>query len=493
MEKFIFIYLFYSIIKNLKSWKKLVITFAAFLMIYVFSRYHPGSLFNGSNFISNLSYYGSFFAFFILLVYGYIKAKTSGKVDEGIFELDKSKILMLIWIYIGITAGTAAIRILFEFTPLTTIGFSIFTFGIYDFLWNLDKKYFYLKFAGVFLIAFLIFSPFSFWRGIVIDQGIGSYNQARFSYPGYNFQWQQAGKWARENTKEDAVFAHWWDYGYWVQSGFERATVTDGGNFIVWWNYLTGRHVLTGQSELEALKFLKAHNVTHLLIVSDEIGKYPAYSSIGSDLNYDRYSGIPTFGLDLSRTTESRNGTILFYSGGFGFDEDFIYQDILFPAGRAGVGAFLMSIDREGNFTTVGQPKTIVVNNGRQYEFDLKCVFVNDDELIFENGVLDGCLRIIPTISDNKMNPYGAALYLTPKVRRTMFTRLYLFDKESDYFKKVYDDSNGAPLSIYQGRLIGPIKIWEISYPKNLTLTSEEYEYYLRTSYADPKLMEPIR
>ena len=62
-----------------------------------------------------------------------------------------------------------------------------------------------------------------------------------------------------------------------------------------------GRNVLTGHSEQEALDFLYPHNTSYLLMVSDEIGKYPAYSSIGSDENYDRYSWISTFNLDQTQ------------------------------------------------------------------------------------------------------------------------------------------------------------------------------------------------
>ena len=123
----------------------------------------------------------------------------------------------------------------------------------------------------------------------------------------YTQQWQKAMAWVRDNTPTTAVFAHWWDYGYWVQSGFQRATVTDGGNFHGWWNYLMGRLILTGQTEEEGIGYLYAHNVSYLLMVSDEIGKYPAYSSIGSDLNYDRFSSIPSFTFDATNSKETRD------------------------------------------------------------------------------------------------------------------------------------------------------------------------------------------
>ena len=33
--------------------------------------------------------------------------------------------------------------------------------------------------------------------------------------------------WVRENTSEDAVFSHWWDYGYWITTMSDRATLAD--------------------------------------------------------------------------------------------------------------------------------------------------------------------------------------------------------------------------------------------------------------------------
>jgi len=132
----------------------------------------------------------------------------------------------------------------------------------------------------------------------------------------------KAMKWVREETPKNAVFGHWWDYGYWVQSLGERATVLDGGNRIGYWNYLMGRHVLTGDNQDDALEFLYNHNTTHLLIDSSDIGKYGAYSSIGSDDNFDRASGIGIFILDEKQTQETQDQIMFVYSGGVGLDED---------------------------------------------------------------------------------------------------------------------------------------------------------------------------
>ncbi len=42
--------------------------------------------------------------------------------------------------------------------------------------------------------------------------------------------WKLAGDWIRENTPEDALLVHWWDYGYYMQTFAIRRTIVDGGN-----------------------------------------------------------------------------------------------------------------------------------------------------------------------------------------------------------------------------------------------------------------------
>ncbi|MEK6841005.1 MAG: hypothetical protein AABX45_00220, partial [Nanoarchaeota archaeon] len=295
--------------------------------------------------------------------------------------------------------------------------------------------------------------------------------------------------WIRENTKENAVFAHWWDYGYLVQYN-NRATISDGGNaggYEI--NYFTGRNVLTGQNEIEALEFLKSRNVSHFLVVSDEIGKYPAYSSIGSDVNYDRYSWIVTFGLDPQQTYETRNETVYVYKGGFPLDEDFVYNNKVYPRQSAGIGAVLLPIAEniQNNVSgfVINQPSVILVYNGEQLKIPLKCVFLNNQKYEFNNNGIDGCFRVIPTIdSNNRMNAIGAGLYLSPRVKNSLFAELYLFDKKSESFKLAYTDEQQIPLALYNGRLIGPYKVWEINYPKNLKVP----EYLYKRELPDPEV-----
>ena len=93
----------------------------------------------------------------------------------------------------------------------------------------------------------------------------------------------------------------------------------------------------------------------------------------------------------------------------------------------------------------------------------------------------------IPRVSGNQAEPFGAALYISPKIRRTLFTQLYLYGKESDNFKIVYQDTQNIQLglALYNGRLVGPIKIWEMNYPENL----EPSKWYYGNELPDINVM----
>ena len=147
--------------------------------------------------------------------------------------------------------------------------------------------------------------------------------------------------WVRENTAEGSIFLHWWDYGYWVQTLGERPTVTDGGHMIGYWDHLVGRYVLTTPYSETAYSFMKSQNVSYLLIDPSDLGKYPAYSVIGSDTEGDdRYSAIPIMLIDESQTTETDTGVQRIYTGGSYLDQDIQYTNeegnlIYLPGGKA--------------------------------------------------------------------------------------------------------------------------------------------------------------
>jgi len=69
---------------------------------------------------------------------------------------------------------------------------------------------------------------------------------------------------------------------------------------------------------------------------------------------------------------------------------------------------------------------------------------------------------------------------------------LFLFNqKNPDYDTSAYklaysDETTGMPLAIYAGRMIGPLKIWEMNYPKEIKFKPE----YLLMGYGEANLTE---
>ncbi|MBU1246202.1 MAG: hypothetical protein KKB27_04365 [Nanoarchaeota archaeon] len=471
--------LFWNLVKPLEKYKiKLTVVYILFISGLIFSRFSSSALLNGENFISKFVYVGSVILMLFSLLYVYIKTYVRTEENFSMFkEMDRKYIFLFIWFILMIVSARSAIRLIFVFSPVVCFLGAYALVSFYDWSKNSkDKIHKYLSIIFILLICYL--TLFAFAKE--------SYNQAKYTGPSYNKQWQDAEDWVQENTPENAVFAHWWDYGYWVQTGWNRATVTDGGNAIGYWNHLLGRHFLTGQTTGEALEFLKTHNATHALIISAEIGKYGAFSSIGGDENNDRATYVPTFVLNPNQVQETRNGTMLFYQGTFGIDQDMIYQGNLIPQGGAFVGAVSLEIQEVNNVSRLNPPKVITVYNGQQIEMSLSCVYFNGQEYDFGESDFNGCFRIIPTIqrSTGQVNSVGAGLFVSEKVRRTVLARLFFFDEELEGFNLVYDDSNKWPLALIEGNLIGPLRIWELDYPDNIQSNPK----YLEVDYPQENL-----
>jgi hypothetical protein len=392
-----------------------------------------------------------------------------------------------------VVAARGTARLIFIFAPITAVmaGYGIVELG--KLIARIKQKSYMIPLAIILLLVLV--SPFAFPSpGVVQVFSKNSLNQATYAGPGYNRQWQVAGAWARDNVPQDAVFGHWWDYGYWVQSGFERAAMLDGANKIKYWNYLMGRHVLTGQTQEEALEFLKVHDVSHYLIVSDEIGKYTAYSSIGSDKDNDRYSWIQSFHLNPQQTQETRNATIYMYQGGTVLDDDFVWQDKVYPRGSAGVGAVFLPMREiktiENNNTVINfqfeQPTIALVYNNQRVDVPLECLYVNGQMFKFDQVGYKGCFRIVPTLDGNGQlqNALGSGLFVTEEGVKALWVNLYVFDQHNpdyntDAFKSIYSDQYLGTLAIVQGRLMGPIKIWEINYPDGFEVDETTTAKYL--------------
>lgn len=503
--------LFHEAISGLKRLEKYLLSgiYFLFLVALIFSRYSQNNIMNGTSTLSQTVYFGGFFIFASFFAFIYINAQKSEEVEK-IKIINIETVTLLSLFFWAVVSARGAIRLFFLLDPIVAI---LAAFIAVDLPYRAIKsKSDTLKMtlwiiASIFVISALLLSFYNFVN-------ITS-NEARGTIPSaYTIQWQYAMKWVRDNTTKDSVFVHWWDYGYWLQTIGERTTVVDGGNSIGYWDYLVGRHVLTGQNETEALEFLKTHNVSYLLIDPTDIGKYPAYSSIGSDLDYDRYNWITTMMMDERQTQETRNGTIYVYQGGTVFDKDFVWYDTstkqqyLFPqqSSEAIIAGVLLKTDKVsiGNmtFSTIEQPTAVIIHQGSsRIEIPLCYLYYENKMTDFKsNGpCMPATLYIIPTLTQSSgggsINYMGSALFLNEKALNALWVKLYLLNQTQNFelahseqsyvVKQLRQQGLNVPDFVYYGDINGPIKIWRIKYPEGIEFKPE----YLERGYPDTRLL----
>ena len=461
--------------------KKNKILFVLFWIIMIsgilFSRISPSSLLNGTNFISKLFYLSGLILFLAYITWVYFN-------DE--IKIKPEMILIASWLLLMIISTRGAIRMFFLITPFTVFMACFCIVKLFNYWKKSKDDFFKMIFAILLIISIvgLIMSGNNFIEGSIF--------QGKNVGPSANFQWQNAMSWVKENTPENSIFVHWWDYGYWVQYLGQRPTVTDGGHAIGFWDHLIGRYILTTTNPETALSFMKTQNVSYLLIDQTDLGKYPAYSKIGSDDNgEDRLSQISIMVSDPSQIQETANGTIRIYQGGTPVDEDIIYEEIFLPYGKAIAAGIILEYSENDGSTSFNQPQGVFVYNQEQINIPMRYLYYNEVIIDFGNG-LEAVARIIPKVNQNnqqiQIDSLGVAIYLSPKVSKSLFAQLYLLD---DVFKNyetltlvhseldpfVLDiNSQGGNLKnfvFYQG-LRGPIKIWKVDYPSNI-ITKEEF------------------
>ncbi len=494
MFLFLLIFTIYSIIKLEKKFARYalitpLIVLSVCVLFYLLSGgKNSNFLFNGESAISLIVYFGGILIFLGSLVYVYYKRHRENK--SSVFkEFEFSYILYFIILTMTIIGARGTVRLIMVLGAISPLaaGFLVSKIPENYLKEKEDTKRLVLGILAVIIIIAAIFTLVRYYQD---DKSSGE----NYAPGAYQWQWQKAMAWVRENTSENSVFAHWWDYGYWIQSIGERATILDGGNALGYWNHMMGRYVLTGGDKETALGFLYAHNGTHLLIDSTDIGKYAAFSSIGSDENYDRYTSMNTLLMDTKQTQETANGTIYVYPAGFMTDEDIVWnengKEILLPRKKAGVLGILV---RETTDKQILQPEAIFAYNNLQYRIPLKYAYVNGKLYSFGSGVDAGVFvfpKLDSTSSGITSNPVGAMIYLSPRVINSYVARIYLFGEEPDYFKLAHVESSAfvddlQSQGFYAGEFVyfqgfqGPIKIWEIKYPSDIKLNTD----YLKTDY----------
>ena len=446
-----------------------------FLLGLMYSRYAPAPyVLNGENFISKAFYLLSAGLFAGILIYTYIKYH---KEESNVFDnISYASIFILVLFILTLFTARSAVRLVMVLATVAPIFAAYLIAQLIEYFRENNDSTRKLV-IGIVLAVVIMSSMYSAYTYYNTTKN-QAYNYVPYYY---TFQWQQAMSWIQTTTPTDAVFVSWWDYGYWIQSMGERATVTDGGNSNVWWNYLIGRYVLTGDNQQDLLDFTNDHGVSYLLIDSSDMGKYGAYSQIGSDIDYDRLSNGPTTMVtDPKTVVETKNSIIKTYQGQGYMEEDILLNGtMLFKENSAIIGIQISQTN--GSYD---QPQGIFYSAGRQLYLPLRYLYVNGEFYDFGSG-LEGAASIIQRVYQGngglQLDPEGALIYVSPRVMRGFFGQVYILDDpfnnfpalevihtQPDFILQQFT-SQGLVLNDfveYQG-IRGPIKIWEITYTGN--------------------------
>ena len=482
-----------EIAKGIKSKKHRVGFVLVWIIMFsgiLFSRISANSVLNGTNFISQAFYLIGLILFiaYSIKLYKHKRIKITPEI-----------IIMASWMFFMLISGRSAIRFFFAITPFVCFSAGFLIVKLFEHMKKSKDELLKMILVIFFILVVFgaIYSSVGFFNS--------SKNQAKYTGPSANFQWQNAMSWVRENTPSGSIFIHWWDYGYWVQYLGERPTVTDGGHANSFWDHLIGRYVLTTPYPETAISFMKAHNVSYLLIDPTDLGKYPAYSRIGGNENHDRFSSIPLISSDPSQIQETATGTTRIYQGGWAVDQDIIYNkngseiflpgpaydEVGTPSFNSFMGGVILKTRDVGGGISIEQPNAVFMYNNNQIEIPLRYVYYREEILDFKTG-LDAVFYIIPRIYNSgqgvQIDEIGSGMYLSQKVSKSLFAQLYLLDDVFNNYEGinlVHAESSPAVSNfksqgLYLGEIIdyqgfrGPIKIWEIQENPNI-IGKEEF------------------
>ena len=466
-------------------------SFLFLVLSIIFSRISSqSSILNGEVIFSKILYFSGLLFFIAIVGLTYLQAyKNKNEHTINHFkEINFLYILVLVFSFWAIVSIRGAVRLFFVISFMIIIPSSFLLAEIYAYRKRINWKIFWIIFSFLVLVFVQISTIYTLQTQYTVNGMVPS---------AYNQQWQSAMQWVRDNTPKEGIFVHWWDYGFWVQTIGERPTVVDGAHPISFWDHLVGRYILTAPAPEITLSMMKTENASYLLIDSSDIGKYPAFSKIGSDNGgEDRYSQIPTFLIDPKQTRETSNKTIKVYTGGGILDEDILYtpenndsKEIFIPKENSYVVFMLFELTKKGNETTIKQPNAIFLYNNQQISIPVRYLYYQGKLFDYKKG-LNATISLIPKVGNTvaETDESGAAIYLSPKVSKSTLGQLYILNsKEGRYseFNLVHSEQdpyitylrsaglNLGEFAYISGDIRGPIKIWKVEPDENILVNKE--------------------
>jgi asparagine N-glycosylation enzyme membrane subunit Stt3 len=467
-----------------------VLSWAIAIIGMMFSRISSNHLFNGTNFLSQATYIISLLIFASYFVWLYFNDK---------FKISAINTVLFSWMFVMLLSTRSAIRVIFVIYVFVAFAVAYAIVKLYEYAKESKeqtlKPILYIGSIVAFILVALLLIGNPLKDGSYGNYEIVKYSAANMG-PIAGEQWQEMMAWARDETQPEAIFAHWWDYGYQIQLMANRTTILDGGNTNAYWNYMMGRYVLTTPKPETALSFMKTHDVSYLLIDPTDLGKYAAYSKIGSNKEQDRYSSLPQLVEDTKQTTETATGIRKIYIGSTFVDEDISYNGTFLPGPtynayelptyKSYFLGIIMEYSSINKSVELKQPIGVFMYNNKQYQLPIRYVYFEGKIIDFKTGI-DSTFRIVPSLIQNanggvNIDNLGAGIYLSRRVQEGLFARLYLMNdvyeqyptltvanSANDYVVKTLK-AQGVDLGeiVYFNGLRMPLKTWKVEYPSNI-------------------------
>ena len=250
-------------------------------------------------------------------------------------------------------------------------------------------------------------------------------------------------QWMKAELPNTAVVAGDWIHGSQLNVLGGVKTITGTDTFIQPWIHLYYRYLFCGQSEKEALEFLKSHEATHFMLTGvDVVRSAHINSSPGSRSEHDKPFEI----IELRETLRDTEHLFLFPETETPFFNNI--QIDIHPENNTATSAILAL--KKGTATNL--PYVAFENKKRTASKN-------------QDGSKTGGILLY----FDESHKFQKGYYVPPIAWETFAIRLFLRGVPSDALKPVYETQKaGDPTAV---------KVWEIHYPTDIQTDPK----YLRT------------
>ena len=271
----------------------------------------------------------------------------------------------------------------------------------------------------------------------------------------------KAFNWIKTDTPVKSVVAAWWSHGNRIEALAERATIVDQQHNIPWIRSIA-REVFCAKTPEEALKFLKSHKATHLLIpATDAFNRLKTLSVVGSSRDAARHLLTEQFRMNEQASHASDS------------PQEVSTQQILLQPSEHSDSSVYTKEHYVPCFNEDANTKHASIEYKTDGSFHKASVRIDDlnyspmyvifDEKKEEN--IDGSGTLVVTNVDvhnpQRTLEYKHAVYFNEAVCDLLAFQLYFLGRHAEHFEQVYPTQE---MAAEDSSPFDDIKIWKINY-----------------------------